>query len=461
MSESQISKSANHKSANQQSASQQSGRPCQVLFLTQAFPRDADDLIGAFLMHLGQRLAAEGVAVRVLAPHAAGLPDEETLGGLPVRRFRYAPAACERLAYRGAMHDLAMASWGNRLLLGSFLTSFLLASLAATSRRGEFSVLNPQPSVAASRSRDRRLGTEDWRPGTEDRQLLHAHWWFPAGLVGAVASILSDLPLVVTCHGTDVALLRRYRLAQPLARAVFRRAAAVTTVSADLRDSLMALAGVEAARISVIPMPVHPAIEATLPLPGGGQGGGVGPPTILAVARLAKDKGLDVLLEACSLLRARGLDCRLALVGEGEEEAALRAQAQRLGLSASVDFLGAVAPGDLAPHYLAADVVVLPSRREGLGLVLVEALFCRRPVIGTRVGGIPDVVADGQTGLLVPPDDPLALAEALARLLHDPALAARLAAAGYEHVRQHFSGQVVAWRMAAVYRQVLDGGQQG
>jgi glycosyltransferase involved in cell wall biosynthesis len=141
----------------------------------------------------------------------------------------------------------------------------------------------------------------------------------------------------------------------------------------------------------------------------------------------------------------------------GEEEAALRAQAQRLGLSESVDFLGAVAPGDLAPHYRAADVVVLPSRREGLGLVLVEALFCRRPVIGTRVGGIPDVVADGETGLLVPPDDPLVLAEAIARLLNDPALAARLAAAGYAHVRQHFSGHVVAQRMADVYRQALTG----
>jgi glycosyltransferase involved in cell wall biosynthesis len=179
------------------------------------------------------------------------------------------------------------------------------------------------------------------------------------------------------------------------------------------------------------------------------------------VARLARDKGLDVLLEACGLLRARGLDLRLALVGEGEEEAALRAQAQRLGLGESVDFLGAVAPGDLAPHYRAADVVVLPSRREGLGLVLVEALFCQRPVIGTRVGGIPDVVADGETGLLVPPDDPLALAEALAHLLSDPVLATRLAAAGYAHVRQHFSAQVVAQRMAAVYRQALTGGTGG
>jgi glycosyltransferase involved in cell wall biosynthesis len=404
-----------------------SGERCRVLFLTQAFPRDADDLIGAFLLHLGQRLAEENVAVSVLAPHAAGLPLEATLGGLTMQRFRYAPAAWERLAYRGAMHDLATASWVNRLLLGSFLTSFLAATM-----------------TAARRSRC---------------QLLHAHWWFPAGLVGTVASALSGLPLVITCHGTDVALLRRYRLAQPLARAVFRRAAAVTTVSADLQDSLVTLAGVDAAKISVIPMPVHPALEITLPLEGEGQGEGVGRPTILAVARLAKDKGLDVLLEACSLLPARGRDFRLALVGEGEEEAALRAQVQRLGLSESVDFLGAVAPGDLAPHYLAADVVVLPSRREGLGLVLVEALFCQRPIIGTRVGGIPDVVADGETGLLVPPDDPLALAEAITRLLNDPVLAARLAAAGYAHVRQHFSGQVVARRMAAVYRQALEGQQ--
>ncbi|MBM3136348.1 MAG: hypothetical protein FJZ89_13925, partial [Chloroflexi bacterium] len=74
-----MSKSQISKSANQQSANQQSGRPCHVLFLTQAFPRDADDLIGAFLLHLGQRLATEGVAVRVLAPHAAGLPSQETL----------------------------------------------------------------------------------------------------------------------------------------------------------------------------------------------------------------------------------------------------------------------------------------------------------------------------------------------------------------------------------------------
>jgi glycosyltransferase involved in cell wall biosynthesis len=168
------------------------------------------------------------------------------------------------------------------------------------------------------------------------------------------------------------------------------------------------------------------------------------------------------LIEAMSLLSDHP-EAHLVIVGEGHERPQLEALIHRLHLEESVELKGRVSNEELTRLYAACQVFVLPAivdpggDTEMLGMVLPEAMRYRKPVVSTRVGGISDIVTDGETGLLVEEKDPLALAEAIARLLNDPALAARLAAAGYAHVRQHFSGQVVAQRMADVYRQALTG----
>jgi len=168
-----------------------------------------------------------------------------------------------------------------------------------------------------------------------------------------------------------------------------------------------------------------------------------GPCRILAVGRLIPIKGFDVLIDAAALLRQRGVDAALELVGEGEAAPALEAKARTLGLADRVRLVGARRPDEVREAMRTwADVVAVPSRLDRLPNVVAEALACGRPVVATSVGGIAELVTHGETGLLVAPDDAAALADALARLAADPALCVRLGAAGRARVEAVFDADV-------------------
>jgi glycosyltransferase involved in cell wall biosynthesis len=149
---------------------------------------------------------------------------------------------------------------------------------------------------------------------------------------------------------------------------------------------------------------------------------------VLALARLAATKRLDYFLAAVAKARAEVPSLRAVIAGEGPERAALEGLARELGLGESVRFPGRA--GDVDALLRQAEALVHPARWEGFGLVLLEAMLAARPVVGTRVSAIPEIVADGETGLLVPADDPGALADALGRVLAEPTLARQLGEAG-------------------------------
>jgi glycosyltransferase involved in cell wall biosynthesis len=173
---------------------------------------------------------------------------------------------------------------------------------------------------------------------------------------------------------------------------------------------------------------------------------------VVAVGSLIARKGHDVLLRALALLPPQGgrLAARLAIAGDGPERAALERLAGELGVAAQVDFLGYCA--DPGAVYRAADIVALASRGEALPLVLLEAGCLARPVVATAVGGVAEAVADGITGLLAPPDDPPALAAALARLIADPEARRRMGAAGQARVAGGFSLAQMTAGFLDVYR---------
>lgn len=151
---------------------------------------------------------------------------------------------------------------------------------------------------------------------------------------------------------------------------------------------------------------------------------------LLYVGRLTGEKGPDVLLRAVAVLKDREIDPMLTVVGDGAERAALTALAAELGIEDRVTFIRYIGDaGRLREQYLAAGIVVIPSRTEGVPGVLLEAMSLGRVVVASRVGGIPSVIAPGETGILVAPNDPAALAGAIASLVRDPAAAFRLAAA--------------------------------
>ena len=175
---------------------------------------------------------------------------------------------------------------------------------------------------------------------------------------------------------------------------------------------------------------------------------------VLCVARIDPQKGQDVLLRAIAALGRP--DVHVALVGPvtvAGFDQSLRGIAEEAGLTGRVHRLGSLrfSDPDLAAVYRAADVFALPSRHEPFGIVLLEAWAASRPVVASRVGGVPDFVTDGATGLLVPPEDPRALAAALGRALSEPGLAESLAAAGHREARDRYDWRAVARRVLSIY----------
>jgi glycosyltransferase involved in cell wall biosynthesis len=173
----------------------------------------------------------------------------------------------------------------------------------------------------------------------------------------------------------------------------------------------------------------------------------------LALAALVRRKGLDVLLEALARAPLRDAPLTLWIAGDGPERSDLEARAAAQGVAPRVRFLGR--RDDKADLLAACDLLVLPSRREGLGVAALEAMACGRAVLASRVGGLADAVVHERTGLLVPPEDPDALAVALARLTRDAALRARLGAAGPGRIAEGFAAAQMCDAYARLYRELL------
>lgn len=384
----------------------------RVLFVTHAYPRFPTDGAGSFLHRLAVALSAGGCDVRVLAPSAPGLAPSSTLDGIHILRFRYAPAGMESLAYTGTMAEQVLGSLKGKGALAGMLTA------------GTMSV---------------RRNVESFAP-----DIVHAHWWFPAGLLalGSDASV----PLVTTLHGSDVRLARRVKLVHPLFRRVMARSAAVTAVSSWLAGEARAMA--PDAEIAVAPMPAETEVftaergEESERIAG----------RFLFVGRLNAQKGIGDLLEALAWTPPH---CTLDVVGDGEERDVMRTKAEQLGLSARVHWHGAMERPALATLYRRAIATVMPSRNEGLGLVAVESQLCGTPVIAYASGGLLDVVSGAHGGVLVPTGDTRALADAMSAHAAHPAVTEAQRDAARAAMLDRFSPAGVAAGYRARYHALL------
>jgi glycosyltransferase involved in cell wall biosynthesis len=300
-----------------------------------------------------------------------------------VERVRYAAPARETLAYRGTMERAVRAPAG------------------ALAFRGLVRAL-----TRAVRARRR------------EADVIHANWWIPAGLAVRRARVPGGPPYVLTLHGTDATLLRRSRAARWLGRPVLRDAARVTAVSAFIAE----IAESAGARLPPVVMPMPATVERFTTAVNAGGGG------LVTIGRLSRQKRVHLVVQALAALHAAGKKLRLTIVGDGPERDRLELLVRQQGLGGHVKFTGAVAP-DAIPSILAnADVFVFPARNEGFGLVAAEALMAGVPiVVATDGGGVLDIARPGAGAEVVSPDDPAALAGAIARLCGNSA--GRLAAA--------------------------------
>lgn len=397
-------------------------QPLRVLFLASSYPRSPDDTASIFLRYLADQLADAGIDVHVLAPGdtASGTTVE---GKVTVHRFQYFPAALQGLAYdSGMLPNLKRAPWL------WFQVPFYLFAMTASFLR--------------------LLATQRF-------DVIHAHWILPQGLVGLIGSWLFRVPLAVSVHGTDAFALRG-RLANALKHLILSRSAAWTANTASTAAAITCDLCVPQPRL--IPMGVDialfsrgspAALRRELP---------EGECLVLFVGRLIENKGCDDLLQALSLLSAKNrARTTLWAVGDGDQRGKLERAAKVLGLGKKVRFFGTVSHQRLTDFYATADLVVIPSRlglseeTEGQGIVVLEAFSARACVLATSIGGIPSMVRDHVTGVLVEPGNAGALSKAIEELLNQPALRQRIAAAAFAEVCERYSWARIADEFKTLY----------
>jgi len=303
--------------------------------------------------------------------------------------------------------------------------------------------------------------------GVSSAQLVHSHTWY-ANLAGHLAAMLYGVPHVVTMHSLEALrpwkaeqLGGGYRISSWCERVSATAAAAVVAVSDGMRaDILTAYPEIYPERIRVI----RNGIDATEYAPDpqtwvlDRYGIDLARPYVLFVGRITRQKGLPVLLRA-----AAGLvpEAQLVICAGAADTPALLAEVTDLvnGLRASrsgVLWINEMLPKPEVIQLLShAAVFACPSVYEPLGIVNLEAMACATAVVASRTGGIPEVVADGETGLLVPPDEPEPLADALNALLGDPDRAAAMGQAGRKRAVAEFGWQAIAAQTAELYAELV------
>lgn len=282
--------------------------------------------------------------------------------------------------------------------------------------------------------------------------LIHAHFIYPDGAVGARFARRYNVPLIVTEHAFWQPWLDQYPLVRKQAIAAANASAFHIAVSQSVRKNIAQFTG-ETDRLRVIPVGVD--MDIFSPLPAGQHPEA---DSILYVGRIHEAKGVDVLLHAMRMLVDRRPAARLSMIGGSfyphwrEQEDRMRKLVEELDLTQYVKFLGIQTPSQVADAMRKSMMLVLPSRRETLGAVLIEALACGTPVVATRCGGPEDVVTD-TVGRLVPREDPFSLANAMEAVLmernrYDPRVLRAYA-------EEHFSWKRVAEQTVALYQAAL------
>lgn len=281
----------------------------------------------------------------------------------------------------------------------------------------------------------------DFRP-----DLVHVFHIGPEAFFELQTRAAAPCPLVCSAHSMYPDAIFT---GETVVRHILRSAAGIAACSGATRRQILQALPDLAPHTSVI----HSAVAApTLPA-------GPAPPgaaRLLCVGRLIEEKGFDLALAALAMVRAAQPDVALVIAGDGPARAALEAQARTLDLAGAVTFTGWVDPDAVPALMRAATIVLMPSRTEGLPLVSLQAAWMARPLIAAHVGGLPEVVLHGRTGLLVAPDTSAALAEAILQLLREPERAAAMGTAAQDHVARAFSWQHCIDAYEHMYTAVLE-----
>jgi colanic acid/amylovoran biosynthesis glycosyltransferase len=403
---------------------QSAAKPVRVAYLCDQYPAVSHTFVLREVLEL-RRLGAEVETFSIHRPHAISATDREEAAGtysvLPARPLTVVASHLAALA----RHPLRYVS--------------TLAFALRRGRRVKQLCYFAEAAVLHRECRRRRLPH------------IHAHFTSPSADVAMLCARLGEpdgLPasFSFSAHGTDIFVGDQLQLAEKV-----RQAKLVVCVSDFGRGHLMGLVDRDHwAKIRVVRCGID--LDRFAPAARVRDGG---PVRLLSVARLHPVKGHPVLIDAVASLIGAGEDVALTVVGDGPARGSLERQARERGVAEHVTFAGSVGQDEILAYYAAADVFCLPSFGEGIPVALMEAMATRLPVVASRVMGVPELVIDGHSGLLVAPGRPGALADALRTLIRDPGLRAQLGQAARARIRDAHEAQHSAVQLYRIYDEAL------
>lgn len=404
----------------------------KVLVIGSVYPRFHEDAEVPWLRTSVAHLKKAGLDIQVLAPAYKGLKSHE-IDGIKVNRFRYAPASWEILTHEeGAPSKMASKPWLQLLAIPYIISGFFRCI-----------------SICSKFKPD----------------VIHAHWPFPHAYIALGAAKLFKIPMVLNFHGAELLLIRKKKWVKPLLKFAIGQAQAVFANSSFTAGKIKALR-----KVDVEWSPYGTTLDKSGDECGSERRNGNAPVAhkvtgkfkILFVGRHIERKGICYLIEAAKYLPRDKFEIRIVGVGDLTEK--LKELAQQASAAApegaEINFTGKLSPEALTSEYKTANVFTLPAivdskgDTEGLGVVLIEAMELGLPVVASDVGGIPDVVVDGESGILVPEKDPQALADAFKRLEAEPALVQKLLDGAQERIRKCFTWDGIIDRQIAVYNRI-------
>lgn len=385
----------------------------RVCVVTTAFPRWPGDGQAVFVWEAVRAIARQGIQVQVVAMHSPETEVREQMDGIEVVRPRYWwPERWELLRKEGPA-GIPLA-WQKYPLARVQILPFLLVHALTATR--------------IARSCD----------------VVHAQWTLSAA-AAYLGKRIHGCPIAVTVQGSDIFQVTRHPLGAWLTREVLRRCDRITALSQALRQTACSI-GVDPDRIRIIPNGVDTGYFVP---PADGDRDKV----ILYVGTLIERKGVKYLIAAMPGILQSFPNHRLVLVGDGPEASRLKHQVERLGLGERVSFVGFLPPDQVRGWMQRARVLVLPSLEEGMGVVLLEALACGTPVVGSQVDGIQEVITP-DVGHLVPPADSAALSEAIHSVLSDSQQWVAMSQQGRQRAVTRYDWDHIAKQFVNIYESI-------
>lgn len=386
----------------------------KICLITHLFPCDEKDYKGVFVRDLAVEIARRGHEIHVVTPMRPGAAKEDSIDNVRVHRYLF--YGWHKGIQLGQLKGTPILLLGSLIVLGVFKCIITVVK--------------------------------------HNVDLVHAYWVVPGGFIGLITSWFTRRPVVAFAAGSDLTLAPRHRLVRLLTTLTLKRIDRLLPVSSSLERLAVEL-GLPRDKATIIHGPVgidiqdYNQMQTEVPLrKKTGK-------CILWIGNLTPPKRLDTILRAMpEVVRAYG-DCNLEVVGEGKLRPSLEALAKTLGIITHVHFQGSVPHPQVLQMLHRADLCVHCSNHEGLPVAIMEAMGAGLPVVASSVGGVPDLVREGETGFVLSPDDVEGYAERIISLLKNDQLRKELGSKGRNFAEKHLNKDTILSQIEKVYDDLL------